>query len=304
MHHVGRLDPSSMSTPEAYRGRSAGYARQPLIDRLAGSVHMGFGACQLAPEGHITGHVHSYEEAFYVLEGHPRLSMGGETVELAPHQCGLIPVGVAHAWRNGGTQSCRWLDMLAPSPRDPGQEPPDTFFTPEPEPGNGSRLLDVRDPRCRHFFRLDDGQMDVDRLKRGSAVGEPTVSASMATALLAYSGIAVKMLVDQRLGAHLLTMFMVEYQPGGVAHPHDHPFEESYVMLEGEVDVVADGDRHTLRPGDVFWTGVSCVHAFYETRGGTVKWLETSAPGPPDRHAYRFERDWAYLAEKLDGGGA
>ena len=25
-------------------------------------------------------------------------------------------------------------------------------------------------------------------------------------------------------------------------------------MLEGEVDVVADGDRHTLRPGDVFWT--------------------------------------------------
>ena len=26
-------------------------------------------------------------------------------------------------------------------------------------------------------------------------------------------------------------------------------------MLEGEVDVVADGDRYTLRPGDVFWTG-------------------------------------------------
>ena len=38
-------------------------------------------------------------------------------------------------------------------------------------------------------------------------------------------------------------------------------------MLEGEVDVVADGDRHTLRPGDVFWTGTGCVHAFYETQG-------------------------------------
>ena len=34
-------------------------------------------------------------------------------------------------------------------------------------------------------------------------VEQPTVSASMATALLAYSGIAVKMLVDQRLDAHL-----------------------------------------------------------------------------------------------------
>ena len=28
-------------------------------------------------------------------------------------------------------------------------------------------------------------------------------------------------------------------------------------------------------------------------------WLETSAPGPPDRHSYRFERDWEYLAEQL-----
>jgi quercetin dioxygenase-like cupin family protein len=126
----------------------------------------------------------------------------------------------------------------------------------------------------------------------------------MATAVLAYSGIAVKMLVDQRLDAQLHTMFMVAYQPGAVAHPHDHPFEEAYYMLEGEVDVVADGDRYTLRPGDVFWTGVGCVHAFYETRGGTVKWLETSAPGPPDRHSYRFERDWEYLAERLEEGAA
>ena len=96
--------------------------------------------------------------------------------------------------------------------------------------------------------------MDLGRLKRGAAVAAPTVSASMASAVLAYSGIAVKMLVDQRLDAQLHTMFMVDYQPGAVAHPHDHPFEESYYMLEGEVDVVADGVRHTLRPGDAFWT--------------------------------------------------
>jgi NAD(P)-dependent dehydrogenase (short-subunit alcohol dehydrogenase family) len=56
---------------------------------------------------------------------------------------------------------------------------------------------------------------------------------------------------DKRLDAQLQTMFMVGYQPGAVAHPHDHPFEESHYMLDGEVDVVADGDRYTLRPGDV-----------------------------------------------------
>jgi quercetin dioxygenase-like cupin family protein len=141
--------------------------------------------------------------------------------------------------------------------------------------------------------------MDLDVLKRGAAVGSPTVSASMATAVLAYSGIAVKMLVDQRLDAQLHTMFMVDYQPGAVAHPHDHPFEESYYMLEGEIDVVADGDRYTLRPGDFFWTATGCVHAFYEVQGAYVRWLETSAPGPPARHSYRFSRDWDYLAEQL-----
>ena len=124
----------------------------------------------------------------------------------------------------------------------------------------------------------------------------------MATAALLYSGITVKMLVDKRLDAQLHTMFMVGYQPGALASPHDHPFEEAYYMLEGEVDVVGDGDRYTRRPGDVFWTAVGCVHAFYETQGETVKWLETSAPGPPDRHSYRFERDWEYLAERLRDG--
>jgi quercetin dioxygenase-like cupin family protein len=100
------------------------------------------------------------------------------------------------------------------------------------------------------------------------------------------------------------TMFMVEYQPGAVAHPHDHPLEEAYVMLDGEVVVVADDARYTLRPGDVFWTGVGCVHAFYNESCRTVRWLETSSPQPPLRHAYRFNRDWDYLAEKLtDTGG-
>src|SRR5207248_9140620 len=193
--------------------------------------------------------------------------------------------------------AARFTARYAPRPRDGA--PPDTFWF-GPAPDAEPEPLDVRDPRNRHFFRLSDSDMDLDVLRTGAAVGSPTVSASMATAALAYSGITVKMLVDKRLDAQLHTMFMVAYEPGAVAHPHDHPFEESYVMLEGEVDVVADGTRYALRPGDVFWTGVGCIHAFYETRGNKVLWLETSAPGPPDRHSYRFARDWEYLEARLD----
>jgi quercetin dioxygenase-like cupin family protein len=250
---------------------------------------------ELAAGGHVDTHVHSYESSFYVLDGEPVLYLDGRGVKLRPNACGAIPVGVPHAWRSDGEAT--WIEMATPRPRGSDQ-PRDTFFL-GGAPTDAPADLDLRDPRNRNLFFLAVRDMDIDRLAEGSKVSEPTVSASMATAALLYSGITVKMLVDKRLDAQLHTMFMVGYKPGAVAHPHDHPFEESYYMLEGEVDVVADEDRYTLRPGDVFWTGVGCVHAFSETRGGTVKWLETSAPGPPDRHSYRFERDWEYLAERL-----
>jgi quercetin dioxygenase-like cupin family protein len=244
-------------------------------------------------DGHVDAHVHSYETSFYVLEGEPLLYLDGRGVKLKPGACGVVPVGVAHAFRCN--DRALWIEMAAPRPRADGS---DTYFL-GPAPDIPAEPLDVRDPRNRNLFLLTEGEMELDRLKRGAAVAAPTVSASMSTAVLAYSGIAVKMLVDQRLDAQLHTMFMVDYQPGAVAHPHDHPFEESYYVLEGEVDVVADGDRHTLRAGDVFWTASGCVHAFYETQGGRVRWLETSAPAPPPRHSYRFERDWDYFAERL-----
>ena len=99
-------------------------------------------------------------------------------------------------------------------------------------------------------------------------------------------------------------MFVVEYQPGGAALPHDHPLEETYCILEGEVVAMADDDEFTLGPGDVFWTGVGCRHAFYNRSDGRVRWLETQSPQLPANHSYRFDRDWDYLAQQLEGGRA
>ena len=277
---------------DALPGRSSGLTTCRLVDGPSGSTHMALTLVALA-DGHVDEHLHSFETSFYVLEGNPVLYLGGRGVTLEPGACGAIPVGVPHAFRAG--EPARWIEMASPRPRTDGS---DTFFLGSP-PEGARDALDARDPRNHNLFLLREGETDLDVLKHAQAMGAPTVSGSMATAVLAYSGITVKMLVDQRLDAQLHTMFMVDYQPGACANPHDHPFEESYYMLDGEVDVVADGDRHTLRPGDAFWTGTGCVHAFYETQGRTVRWLETSAPGPPPRHSYRHQRDWDYLRERL-----
>jgi quercetin dioxygenase-like cupin family protein len=297
LHHVQRAQEIELIVPEALGPNVSGLRRATLVGRHVGAVHTGFALVELEPDGWVQTHLHSTEQSFYVLEGNPTVVVDGRGYRLAGDECGLLPVGVPHAWLNGTGETARWVEMNAPAPRLAG--PPDTFWTGEPVDHDGAGAVDIRDPRTRTFFRLGSGEMDVENLKVGAAVDAPTVSASMATALLAYSGIAVKMLVDTRLGAALHTMFMVEYQPGGVAQPHDHPFEETYYMLSGEVDAVADGETFTLGPGDVFWTGVGCVHAFYNRGGGRVRWLETQSPQPPANYSYRFNRDWDYLAQRI-----
>lgn len=286
------------STPAAFVAHSAGFTRTQLLGGRHGAIHTSTGLCDIAPGGRIDPHVHSYEESFYVLAGNPVLDVEGQTVELGPDRCGVLPVGTPHSWRNPGGEPVRFFEMQAPRAReDDDPAPPDTFFVPE-DPGGEVAAVDLRDPRNQRYFRLDMSQMEVDNLKLGSQVGEPQVSASMATALLAYSGIAVKMLVDERLGAALHTMFMVHYQPGGVAHPHDHPLEESYLILDGEVTAEAAGERFRMGVGDFLWCGVGCVHAFYNESDTTVTWLETSSPQPPARNSYRFNRDWDYLEQR------
>jgi quercetin dioxygenase-like cupin family protein len=291
-------DAPEPTTPAAFATHSTGFARTQLLGGRHGAIHTSTGLCDIEPGGKIDPHVHSYEESFYVLSGNPTLDVGGQSIELAPDRCGVLPVGTPHAWRNTTGEPARFFEMQAPRAReDDDPAPPDTFFVPE-DPGGEVAAVDLRDPRNQNFFRLDMSQMEVDNLKLGSQVGEPQVSASMATALLAYSGIAVKMLVDERLGAALHTMFMVHYQPGGVAHPHDHPLEESYLIIDGEVTAEAAGDRFRMGVGDFLWCGVGCVHAFYNETDTTVTWLETSSPQPPARNSYRFNRDWDYLAER------
>jgi quercetin dioxygenase-like cupin family protein len=261
-----------------------------VLDATTAAVHTGFGLSRLASGGSVPAHVHSYEESLYVLEGEVVVQTPGEAARLGPGDYGLIPVGVPHSLRNGGTAEARFARLSVPLPRP--EHDLDTQLVSElteTEPV----AADVRDPRTRRYGHIDDAHMDPTRQSQDRLA----VSASMRTALLVYSGITVKMMVDSDLGAQLSTMFMVQYEPDGVAGPHDHPFEEAYLFLEGRAEATFDGTRYELGPGDVAWAGVGAVHSFRNLGDGPLRWLETQAPQPPPRHSYRFSRDWDYLRE-------
>ncbi len=291
-HLVLTADQADYAVPAEHDGHSDGFRRWLAVD-VDSSVHLRFGLCELDPQGSVDWHVHSFEESFYVLEGEVVCETPEGAFLLTEGDYGYVPVAAPFRWRNRGSARARWAVMQAPQPR-PG-DTTDTFHV-QPDISHGSpQPIDARDPRTRSFGHIDAANMEVGNQTQDQLA----VSASMRTALLVYSGITVKMMVDSDLGAFLQTMFMVQYEPRGVAGAHDHPFEEVYLIVEGEVDAAFDGERYRLRPGDIAWAGVGCVHEFSNPADVPVRWLETQAPQPPGRHAYRFGRDWSYLTDQL-----
>ena len=257
-----------------------------------GAAHTDFGITRLEPGGRTASHVHSFEESFHVLEGEVVLATPEATVHLVAGDYGVIPIGVPHAWRAVGDAPAAWADLFTPPARS--RYGSDTYRVPEIADREAIRV-DTRDPRARSFGNITTEHMNPGRQSQELLA----VSASMRTALLVYSGITLKMMVDSDLGATLGTLFMVRYAPDGKAGPHDHPLEEAYLITEGEVRASFDGQEFLLKAGDIAWAGVGCVHSF-EATGAEVQWLETQSPQMPPRHAYRFVRDWQYLEERLE----
>lgn len=288
---VQRAADAEYAAPGALIPGAVGITRRRCVGGAEGAAHSDFGVLRIEPEASSATHVHSFEYSFHVLEGEAVLATPEATVQLVAGDYGVVPIGVPHRWQGSGSAPALVADLITPPARerhdwDTLQVADLAAATPIP--------VDPRDPRTRSFGHITNEQMNPGRQSQELLA----VSASMRTALLVYSGISLKMMVDSDLGASLGAMFMVQYEPDGKAGPHDHPLEECYLVLDGEVRAGFDGEEFLLGPGDFAWAGVGCVH-WFEATGAEVRWLETQAPQMPARHAYRFARDWDYLREQL-----
>ncbi len=108
------------------------------------------------------------------------------------------------------------------------------------------------------------------------------MSASMRTALLVYSGITVKMMVDSDLGAQLSTMFMVQYAPDGVGRRPRPSVRGDLLLPRGRAEATFDGERYELGPGDVAWAGVGACTASATSATRCAGWrLRRRSRRPP-----------------------
>ncbi len=294
MHSVAQIDWSFIDRPVPASATSSGLARLRIVGPEQGAIHTDLAVVGLQPGGWLAPHVHAFEEALYVLEGDLLLELGGQVHRLEAGDYALIPTGMRHTLGNASAKPVRLLSLNSPQRLDPTGPRRDTFFEP---PGDLSAMdaAAVRPPFGDPTLRLVGHYEGTPPQLEALRVDDPArgrAPAGMDTAILAYSGISVKMMVDRGFGADHVTMFTVDYELGGAAQAHDHPFEEAYVFLAGEIEGELDGVHYTFRPGDVVFAGVGSVHGFYNTGTERVRWIETQAPQPPARHAYRWVRSW------------
>ena len=295
MHFVGTVDWSFTSDPIPPSATSSGLSRRVLVGPEQGAIHTELAVGALAEAGWLRRHVHSFEEALYVLAGELLLELDDRVYRLVAGDYALIPIGVWHALANDHAAEVRWLSVNTPQRLGPDAGRRDTFFAAAPLDLEGlvsrAHRPPFGEPTLRWVGHYEGTAPQMEALR----IGDPArgrAPAGMDTALIVYSGISVKMMIDAGFGSALMTMFTVDYEIGGAAQAHDHPFEETYFFLAGEVHAELDGIPYTLRPGDAVFAGVGSVHGFWNEGTERVRWIETQAPQPPVRHSYRWVDAW------------
>src|SRR6202166_5483846 len=71
--------------------------------------------------------------------------------------------------------------------------------------------------------------------------------------------------------------------PGGAPPPHRHDFEETFVMLEGELDVTFRGSKSVARGGDTVNIPANAPHQFHNSSQKAVRMLCLCSPAGQEK---------------------
>jgi quercetin dioxygenase-like cupin family protein len=71
--------------------------------------------------------------------------------------------------------------------------------------------------------------------------------------------------------------------PGGGPPPHRHDFEETFVLLEGQMEATFRGKKFTVRAGETLNVPANAPHQFHNASGEAVRMLCICSPAGQER---------------------
>lgn len=252
--------------------------RRRLVGAETGSVHLALdlltvGAGQAGPP-----QVRAYETGLFVLAGTPSFTLPAGCRRLRPGDYLRIPSRTPHSWAADGP--AQWVETCAPQPRPAANDRAD------------HALVEAVELAPRGAQSWPGGHFDSERPRQPGSMFDG-----------AAQGVSVDLLLgpEHHAAVHH-TMFVVRFEQDGQGAVHDHPFEEAYLMLDGEADIEIDGTTRRMRSGMYAWSAVGAAHGF-RPAAGAARWLEVQAPQPPSQHGFRPLDSW-YPAVAMSPTGA
>ena len=59
-----------------------------------------------------------------------------------------------------------------------------------------------------------------------------------------------------------VSFFIVQFAPGHGPNKHRHPYEETFIILDGDIEAIVDGEVHTVGGGNIALIPAGTWHEF------------------------------------------
>jgi quercetin dioxygenase-like cupin family protein len=86
-------------------------------------------------------------------------------------------------------------------------------------------------------------------------------------------GITIRWAIGKPEGAPNFAMRVIEFAPGAVFTPHEHPFEHEIFVLEGAGVVEGQGGEIAMQPGMTIYVPPDEVHGYRNTGDGPLRFV-------------------------------
>ena len=115
-----------------------------------------------------------------------------------------------------------------------------------------------------------------DDLKRALTVAQPNEDQGLLH--LGVVGDTYTLLVSGAQSGGRFCIFDMHIPPNGGPGPHRHDFEETFIVLEGEIEATFRGNKQTVKAGQTINVPSNAPHQFHNKSSAPVRLLCLCAP--------------------------
>jgi len=136
-------------------------------------------------------------------------------------------------------------------------------------------MADQSDSATQHAVAIPP-----DDPRRNAAIARPDTDANLPH--IGVAGDTYTLLLTAKDTAGRFCLIDMHVPAGGGPPPHRHDFEETFILLEGQLDVVFRGAHQVLRAGQTIHVPANAPHQFHNSSDQPVRMLCICAPASPE----------------------